>query len=216
MLSPEGRVRTGTLVLSASRAMPPPKLSPAPRLRSPGVMDTTRWKAGGSERIVAVLGQRGIGCHIDEGKLIGFAKITRDLTERKDAEDAWSDHASRFPVAKDGGDGSAYGGLAHDFNNLLIGIGQPGADEGADGTRPDRRSRALYDGCPRCSFACGGADTPAACLCSPSNARSQADQSKPANRQPSGPARAHRRADDRVENRARPASGSIVRSPPTG
>ena len=59
----------------------------------------------------------------DEGQLIGFAKITRDLTERRAAQ--LELERSREQLAqsqKMEAIGHLTGGLAHDFNNLLTGI----------------------------------------------------------------------------------------------
>jgi len=47
--------------------------------------------------------------HDDAGKLIGFAKVTRDVTERHQAQ----------AMAENGAIGQLTGGVAHDFNNLL-------------------------------------------------------------------------------------------------
>ena len=55
-----------------------------------------------------------------QGELIGFAKITRDLTERRDAQRAL-DEAREAIVQTQKMDaiGKLTGGVAHDFNNLL-------------------------------------------------------------------------------------------------
>jgi PAS domain S-box-containing protein len=59
----------------------------------------------------------------DEGQLIGFAKITRDLTDRLTAQQQL-EHSREllFQAQKMEAVGQLTGGLAHDFNNLLTGI----------------------------------------------------------------------------------------------
>lgn len=56
----------------------------------------------------------------DDGGLIGFAKITRDITEKKAAEDELQRaNAALFQSQKLEAIGQLTGGVAHDFNNLL-------------------------------------------------------------------------------------------------
>jgi PAS domain S-box-containing protein len=56
----------------------------------------------------------------EEGTLIGFAKITRDITERKEAAEALDRaNAALFHSQKMEAVGQLTGGIAHDFNNLL-------------------------------------------------------------------------------------------------
>jgi len=59
----------------------------------------------------------------EEGKLIGFAKITRDITDRKKKQEEL-DHAREiaFQAQKMDSIGQLTGGIAHDFNNLLMAV----------------------------------------------------------------------------------------------
>jgi C4-dicarboxylate-specific signal transduction histidine kinase len=58
----------------------------------------------------------------DDGTLLGFAKITRDITERKNAELALEKTRHALVQAqKMEAIGHLTGGVAHDFNNLLMG-----------------------------------------------------------------------------------------------
>ncbi len=60
----------------------------------------------------------------DNGRLVGFAKVTRDITERKLAQEALEEtRAALFQAQKMEAVGQLTGGIAHDFNNLLQAIG---------------------------------------------------------------------------------------------
>jgi PAS domain S-box-containing protein len=57
--------------------------------------------------------------HDEKGALIGFAKVTRDITEKRALDEA---REALFQVQKMESLGQLTGGIAHDFNNLLMAI----------------------------------------------------------------------------------------------
>jgi PAS domain S-box-containing protein len=83
------------------------------------------------------------------GELVGFAKITRDITERRQAQNALQRAQEQLAQAqKMEGIGQLTGGVAHDFNNLLtIIIGNLESLQRAlvsgDKLDPDRMARSV-------------------------------------------------------------------------
>jgi len=59
----------------------------------------------------------------DDGEILGFAKITRDITEKVEAQKALAQAREElFQAQKMEAIGQLTGGIAHDFNNLLMAI----------------------------------------------------------------------------------------------
>jgi PAS domain S-box-containing protein len=59
----------------------------------------------------------------EDGKLIGFAKVTRDVTEKRQAQEALERAQQElFQAQKMEAVGQLTGGIAHDFNNLLMAV----------------------------------------------------------------------------------------------
>jgi len=59
----------------------------------------------------------------DHGEVIGFAKITRDITERRETQRALDQaREALFQSQKLDAIGQLTGGIAHDFNNLLMAV----------------------------------------------------------------------------------------------
>ncbi len=81
----------------------------------------------------------------DNGQVIGFAKITRDITERRDAQRALEQaQEALFQSQKMEAVGQLTGGVAHDFNNLLtVIIGGLDTLKRCEPHESVRRARAL-------------------------------------------------------------------------
>ncbi|WP_296815087.1 PAS domain-containing sensor histidine kinase [Brevundimonas sp.] len=61
--------------------------------------------------------------HDDDGQVIGYAKITRDITERMEAQRQLDEaREALFQSQKMEAVGQLTGGVAHDFNNLLMAV----------------------------------------------------------------------------------------------
>ena len=81
----------------------------------------------------------------ESGQLIGFAKITRDVTERRNAQIELEEaRAALFQAQKLQALGELTGGIAHDFNNLMTVI-RGAADLLRRGELPDEKRRRYLD-----------------------------------------------------------------------
>jgi PAS domain S-box-containing protein len=82
--------------------------------------------------------------HDEEGRLIGFAKITRDVTERRKAtEELEEARAAVFQAQKLQALGELTGGVAHDFNNLMTVIRGAADLLSRPGLTEEKRTRYL-------------------------------------------------------------------------
>ncbi len=93
--------------------------------------------------------------HDDGGEFIGFAKVTRDITERRRAEEA-VEHSREalLQAQKMEAIGRLTGGVAHDFNNLLTVIRASADFLRRPGLSEDKRARyvqAIADTAERAS-----------------------------------------------------------------
>ena len=84
--------------------------------------------------------------HDDDGQLVGFAKITRDMTEKREAQLKLQESREQlFRSQKMEALGQLTGGLAHDFNNLLTAI-LGAADLAARNLDKPDKLRRMLDG----------------------------------------------------------------------
>ncbi|MES2120324.1 MAG: PAS domain S-box protein [Pseudomonadota bacterium] len=82
----------------------------------------------------------------DNGELIGFAKITRDMSERREAQLRLEESREQlFRAQKMEALGQLTGGLAHDFNNLLTAI-LGATDLALRNLSDEERLRRMLDG----------------------------------------------------------------------
>jgi PAS domain S-box-containing protein len=83
--------------------------------------------------------------HNEMGELIGFAKVTRDVTEKRETQLALEQaRESLFQSQKLEALGQLTGGVAHDFNNILMAI-QSGLELVRKNLKSDSKSAMLID-----------------------------------------------------------------------
>jgi PAS domain S-box-containing protein len=81
----------------------------------------------------------------ETGELIGFAKVTRDITEQRDAQQKLDEAREQlFQAQKMEAIGQLTGGIAHDFNNLLTVI-VSGADLAENYVKDNERLQRLIN-----------------------------------------------------------------------
>jgi signal transduction histidine kinase len=114
----------------------------------------------------------------DAGELIGFAKVTRDITERHEAQQKLKETQEQLMASqKMEAIEQLSGGIAHDFNNLMmivIGNLETAQHEAIRSESNSRMTRALSNamrGAQRAS----APDEPASGFLPPPAARSEAD-----------------------------------------